>query len=155
MDPDTIILIQNHGYWIISLAVILFDIPAALAAGYLVGRGQIELLPAALALFIGRLSFEVVLIYFARYRLNFLIKIIPRLENLLDKGAGLVKRYPFAILSVYHFVIGTKLAVPLALGVNQEQIKIRKFIFFNSIGLLIWIVVMMAAGFSFAAMRLS
>ncbi len=126
-------------------------IPIMLAVSALAGLGYISAVNSLLAVFLGALLGDIVLFLISRSRGKHLLGVFCRMA--IDPGSCVRKthllllRYGAPFLLAANFIPGVNtISAPLA---GTSRMKFPTFVFFDSLGVLFWILVYFALGYYF------
>ncbi len=144
---DALEILKANGYPMLFLAVLvdqlglpLPSIPILLAAGALVGLGHLALGPVLLMILIAALLGDLLWYELGRRKgatiLKFLCRVSLEPESCVRSTEGVFEKYGIRSLLFAKFIPGLYTVTPPVAGI--VGLKLRRFIFFDSLGILIW-----------------
>lgn len=140
-------LIDSYGYVAIFLGGI-FEGEAVLVLGGLAAYGGFLKLPLVLFFaFIGAMASDWSWFFAGRYKGKKIIEKWPRLKNLMLKPQRHIDKRAAFLSFALRFMYGFRTVVPLSLGMSS--IRTSVFLFFNTVGLMFWVLSIGITGYFF------
>ena len=150
-------LIQ-HGYAVLFFGVLMeqlgLPIPAApllLAAGALVGFGNLDILPIFLSIWSASLMADLGWYFLGRRRgakvLSFLCRISLNPDSCVIRTKDIFTRQGARSLLVAKFLPGVNTITPPLAGILR--MRLERFIFWDSLGIILWVIVLVGMGHQF------
>jgi membrane protein DedA with SNARE-associated domain len=151
-------LIQ-HGYAVLFFGVLSeqlgLPIPAApllLAAGALVGSGNLEILPIFLAIWSASLIADLGWYTLGRRRgakvLPFLCRISLSPDSCVGRAKDIFSRQGVRSLLVAKFLPGVNTITPPLAGILR--MRLERFIFWDTMGIVLWVITLVGLGYQFS-----
>lgn len=139
--------IDSYGYFAVFLGGI-FEGEAVLVLGGLAAYGGFLKLPLVfLFAFIGAMASDWAWFFVGRHKGRKVIEKWPKLKNLMLKPQRHIDKRASFISFTLRFMYGFRTVVPLSLGMST--IKTPVFLFFNTLGSMLWVSVIGTSGYFF------
>lgn len=140
-------LIDSYGYMAVFLGGI-FEGEAVLVLGGLAAYGGFLKLPLVLFFaLIGAMVSDWSWFFAGRHKGRKIIEKWPKLKNLMLKSQRHIDKRAIFLSFALRFMYGFRTVVPLSLGIST--IKTPVFLFFNTLGSIIWVMVIGISGYFF------
>lgn len=144
---DALEILKDHGYSAIFLSVLLDQLgvplpslPILLAAGALVGLGYLSAIPVLLLVILASLLGDLLWYELGRRKgssiLKFLCRVSLEPETCIKSTEDVFDRYGVSCLLFAKFVPGLYTVTPPVAGL--VGLPLRRFVLFDSLGILIW-----------------
>ena len=140
-------LIDTYGYLTILIGTFLEGETILVLGGFAAHRGYMALSGVILAAFVGSLCGDQLFFYLGRRHSQAVLAKRPFWKARVDKVQRLLGRYHTPLILFFRFLYGLRTVAPFVIGMSD--VRIRKFIILNSIGALLWAVVVGAGGYLF------
>jgi len=159
MVKTLLFFIIQHGYAVLFFWVLLeqlgLPIPAApllLAAGALVGSGNLEILPIFLAIWSASLIADLSWYTLGKRRgekvIPFLCRISITPDSCVGRAKDIFSRQGVRSLLVAKFLPGVNTITPPLAGIFR--MKLHQFIFWDTLGIILWVIVLVGLGVQFS-----
>ena len=140
-------LITSYGYVAIVVGAFLEGETILVLGGFAAHRGYLELPWVIFAAFVGSLIGDQLYFFLGRtHRTAFLNK-RPTWKARVEKFQKLLERFRTPIILIFRFLYGLRLVAPFAIGMST--VPIGEFIFLNTVGALVWAILIGAGGYFF------
>ncbi len=140
-------LIHAYGYIAVLVGTLLEGETVLALAGYAAQRGWLDLRLVLCTAFLGALAGDQLFFAVGRRYGQSLLGRFPRLAQRTARARSLLERYHAPFIVTNRFMIGLRVAGPLAVGLSA--ISWRRFLAFNAAGALLWTLAIGVAGFLF------
>ncbi|WP_151193170.1 DedA family protein [Cysteiniphilum sp. JM-1] len=147
MSPEHIALIQQWGYWLMFGAAIIEGETFLVLGGVAAAAGMLDLGWIILLSIIGCLIHDCFLFYLGRYLGPKILKRKPNWQPKIDRISLMIDKYNFWLILGFRFAYGLRTIIPFALGMSK--ISNIKFMVFDTIGAIIWVLVFLLGGYYF------
>ena len=149
MPVDTLeYLIQTYGYWALLVGTFIEGETILILGGVAAQMGYLDLSLVILVAFIGSFSGDQFYFHLGRWKGRELLAKYPKWQAKADRVYCYLEKYHDMIMLGFRFVYGIRIMTPVVLAMNPK-IRTSRFAFFNSIGALIWAVVVAGGGYIF------
>ncbi len=121
-------------------------------AGFAASLGYLEIPWVILIAFVGTLSGDQVFFYLGRRQsalVQSFLAYYPACQNRVERVQGIIERYQTALVFIFHFLYGLRIAFLLVIGLSR--IPAGRFFVLNFLSALVWAVVVGAAGYLFGS----
>lgn len=142
------ILIQNWGYWIMFAAAIIEGETFLVLGGIAAAEHILYFKYIMLLSIIGCLLHDFFLFFLGKFLSPKILINKPKLQDKVNKISIMIDKYSFWLILGFRFAYGLRTVIPFAIGISK--IKILKFIGFDIIGSIIWVLVFLLAGYYFS-----
>lgn len=149
LSPYLLHLVDIYGYLAVFLGSLIEGDALLLVASFLAYLGKMNLLPVMIAAFFGTWLSDIIWFMLGRYGTQSLFMRWEWLNNLSQQSITIVGKRPRLMAVALRFMYGLRIIVPLALG--KTNMSTRSFLFYNAVGVLIWVLVFSALGYFFAS----
>lgn len=140
-------LIIAYGYPVVAVGTFLEGETILVMAGFAAHLGYLQLPWVITAAFVGSLLGDQFAFFLGRhYGMDYLKK-KPSWESRLERVNRMTEDYRTAVILGFRFLYGLRNVIPFALGMSP--ISVPRFVLYNSLGALIWAVVVGTAGYLF------
>ena len=140
-------LIYSYGYIAIFFGG-MFEGEMVLILGGLASYGNfLKLHFVFLFAFAGAITTDWTLFFIGRYKGKKIIEKWPKIKNLILKPQKLIDKKSSFLSFSLRFMYGFRIVVPLSLGMSS--IKTPIFLFFNTLGAMVWVLVIGTSGYFF------
>jgi len=119
-------------------------------AGFAASLGYLDIPWVILVAFAGTLSGDQVFFYLGRRHsamVQSFLSYYPAWQNRIESVQGLIERHQTALVFIFHFLYGLRIAFLLIIGLSR--IPAGKFFVLNFLSALVWAVLVGAAGYLF------
>lgn len=141
-------VVRTYGYWALFIGTFLEGETILLIGGLTARLGYLKLPMVMLIAFIGSFSGDQFYFFFGRIKGRDLLSKHPKWQNRADRTHRLLEKYHDLMMLGFRFVYGTRVMVPIVLGMSHN-IKTSRFVILNAIGALIWSVAVSLGGYIF------
>jgi len=141
-------LVQTYGYLALFLGTFVEGEVVLVLAGFLAHRGYLTLSLVMLVAFIGGTAGDQFYFQLARKKGQSLLERFPSVKARLARADALVHRYGNIIIFGFRFLYGTRIAVPILLGMGGAISRWR-FTVLNMAGAAAWAVTFSTLGYLF------
>ena len=159
MVKTLLFFLIQHGYEVLFFWVLLeqlgLPIPAApllLAAGALVGSGNLQILPIFLAIWSASLIADLSWYTLGKRRgekvIPFLCRISLSPDSCVGRAKDIFSRQGVRSLLVAKFLPGVNTITPPLAGIFR--MKLYRFIFWDTLGIFLWVIVLVGLGYQFS-----
>jgi len=145
MDLQSII--ENYGYAAIFIGTFIEGETVLILAGLAAHQGYLVLTWVILAAFMGSLCGDQLFFYLGRKHSQTILPRHPRWKTKAEKVHKLMDRFQTPVILFFRFLYGFRLVTPFVIGMSPVSVK--KFIFLNVTGALVWAVTIGAGGYLF------
>lgn len=156
-------LIEHGGYFILVILTVFEGIPlvgmlvpghvAIIAAGFLAKIGVLNLCWVIVLALVGAFVGDYIGFYIGRrYGMSFITRLrryIYISDNHLNRATGLLSRHTFKAMIISRFTPATRALMPFLIGTTN--LKQGRFILYNIIGAIAWVVSSVILGYVFGA----
>jgi membrane protein DedA with SNARE-associated domain len=121
-------------------------------AGFAASLGYLDIPWVILVAFVGTLSGDQVFFYLGRRHsamVQSFLDYYPAWQNRIGRVQGLIERYQTALVFVFHFLYGLRIAFLLVIGLSR--IPAGKFFILNFFSALVWAIVIGMVGYLFGS----
>lgn len=140
-------LIIAYGYPLLFVGALLEGETAAILGGFLAHRGYLSLPGVILVMFLATLAADQFFFVLGRSRGKAFLEQRPAWQPNVAKVSRLLERYGSLIVIGFRFLYGLRTVTPIVIGMSGFSQE--RFIVLNTIGALVWAVVMVLAGYMF------
>ncbi|WHN65417.1 DedA family protein [Cysteiniphilum sp. QT6929] len=147
MSPEHIALIQQWGYWLMFGAAIIEGETFLVLGGVAAAAGMLDFGWIVVLSIIGCLIHDCFLFYLGRYLGPKILKRKPNWQPKIDRISLMIDKYNFWLILGFRFAYGLRTIIPFALGMSK--ISNIKFMVFDTIGAIIWVLVFLLGGYYF------
>lgn len=140
--------VKTYGYWALLIGTFLEGETILLLGGFMAHAGHLKLSVVMIIAFIGSFSGDQLYFYIGRKKGIDLLARHPKWQRRADRAHRYLEKYHDLIMIGFRFVYGTRIMIPIVLGMGRN-IKASRFFVFNAIGAIIWSVVISASGYLF------
>jgi membrane protein DedA with SNARE-associated domain len=148
LSPYLLELVATYGYLAVFVGSLIEGDALLLVASFLAYLGKIDLLLVMIAAFFGTWLSDIIWFLLGRYGTQNFFSQYPWLNNLSQQSIIIVGKRPRLMAASMRFMYGLRIIVPLALG--KTSMSTRSFLFYNAIGVIVWVLVFSALGYFFA-----
>lgn len=151
MQSETALLesiVKTYGYWALLVGTFLEGETILMLGGITAHLGYLKLPIVMIVAFIGSFSGDQLYFFLGRKKGKELLSRHPKWGKRADRAHKLLEKYHDLIMLGFRFVYGTRIMIPIVLGMSKN-IKTSRFVVFNAIGAMIWSVVISAGGYLF------
>ena len=141
-------IVKTYGYWALLVGTFLEGETILMLGGITAHLGYLKLPIVMIVAFIGSFSGDQFYFFLGRKKGKELLSRNPKWERRADRAHRLLEKYHDLIMLGFRFVYGTRIMIPIVLGMSKN-IKTSRFVIFNAIGAVIWSVVISAGGYVF------
>jgi membrane protein DedA with SNARE-associated domain len=149
LSPHLLQLVEHYGYLAVFLGSLIEGDALVLVASFLAYLGKLDLLLVMTAAFFGTWLSDIIWFVLGRYSSHPCIRNWHWLHTLSDKTTLIVSKRPRLMALSMRFMYGLRMVVPFSLG--KSAMSARSFLFYNGIGVGIWVIVFSALGYFFAS----
>ena len=149
MSLEHIELIQQWGYWLMFGAAIIEGETFLILGGVAAAAGMLDLGWIVLLSIAGCLIHDCFLFYLGRYTGPKILKRKPNWQSKVDRISMMIEKYNFWLILGFRFAYGLRTIIPFALGMSN--ISNLKFLVFDMIGAVVWVLVFLLAGYYFGS----
>jgi membrane protein DedA with SNARE-associated domain len=121
-------------------------------AGFAASLGYLDIPWVILVAFVGTLSGDQLFFYLGRRHsamVQSFLDYYPAWQNRIGRVQGLIERYQTALVFVFHFLYGLRIAFLLVIGLSR--IPAGKFFILNFFSALVWAIVIGMVGYLFGS----
>jgi len=121
-------------------------------AGFAASLGYLDIPWVILVAFVGTLAGDQVFFYLGRRHsvmVQSFLDYYPAWQNRIGRVQGLIERYQTALVFVFHFLYGLRIAFLLVIGLSR--IPAGKFFILNFFSALVWAIVIGMMGYLFGS----
>jgi len=121
-------------------------------AGFAASLGYLDIPWVILVAFVGTLAGDQVFFYLGRRHsvmVRSFLDYYPAWQNRIGRVQGLIERYQTALVFVFHFLYGLRIAFLLVIGLSR--IPAGKFFILNFFSALVWAIVIGMMGYLFGS----
>jgi len=121
-------------------------------AGFAASLGYLDIPWVILVAFVGTLSGDQVFFYLGRRHsamVQSFLDYYPAWQNRIGRVQGLIERYQTALVFVFHFLYGLRIAFLLVIGLSR--IPAGRFFALNFVSALVWAIVIGMVGYLFGS----
>ena len=140
-------LITTYGYLAIVVGTFLEGETVLVLGGFAAHRGYLELPWVILAAFVGSLIGDQLYFFLGRTKSTTFLNKRPTWKARVEKIQALLERYRTPIILIFRFLYGLRLVAPFAIGMSS--VPVGEFIFLNTLGALVWAILIGAGGYFF------
>lgn len=148
LSPYLIHLVETYGYQAVFLGSLLEGDALLLVASFLAYLGKLDLSLVMIAAFLGTWLSDIIWFLLGRYSHNTFLARWHFLNSLSNRSADIVGKRPRLMAISMRFMYGLRMVIPFSLG--KTSMPIISFLIYNALGVLIWVCVFTALGYSFA-----
>lgn len=141
-------LVSTYGYLAIFLGTFFEGETILVVGGFIAHLGYLKLPYVMVTAFIGSFSGDQFFFILGRLKGQPLLSKFKRAQKRVDKIHLFLERYNDLIMVGFRFVYGIRVLTPLVLGMNRK-INAGRFVLFNTIGAIVWSVVISIGGYLF------
>lgn len=140
-------LISNYGYPVIGIGTFLEGETILVLGGFVSHRGYLELPWVIMAAFIGTLLGDQLYFYIGRKKGRSLLEKRPKWKAKSDKVLGMLEKHQILLILSFRFLYGLRTVTPFLVGASN--VAPLRYLFFNSVGALLWASVIGTLGYLF------
>jgi membrane protein DedA with SNARE-associated domain len=140
-------LVENYGYAAILIGTFLEGETILVLAGLAAHQGYLKLTGVIAAAFLGSLCGDQLFFYLGRKHSQAVLAKRPAWRTKAEKVQKLMNRYQTPMILSFRFLYGLRTVAPFVIGTSAVSIK--KFIFLNVTGALVWAVAVGSGGYLF------
>jgi membrane protein DedA with SNARE-associated domain len=148
LSPYLISFVSSYGYLAVFLGSLIEGDALVLVASFLAYLGKLNLTLVMLAAFFGTWLSDIIWFLLGRYSTTAFLARWPWLQNLSNRSIDIVGRRPKLMALSVRFMYGLRMIIPFSLG--KTSMSTQSFLFYNAIGVSIWVGVFTAIGYFFA-----
>ncbi len=141
--------VATYGYLAVFAGTLLEGETVLVAAGLAAHQGLLDLHYVILVAIVGGTLGDQLAFLLGRWKGEALISRFALLSERKQQVHALLERYDALLILSIRFIYGLRIAGPVVLGTSR--IPIVRFALFNSIGAVIWAILIAGAGYSFGA----
>ena len=149
MSLEHIALIQQWGYWLMFGAAIIEGETFLVLGGVAASTGMLNLNWIMILSIISCLIHDCFFFYLGRYVGPKVLKNKPKWQPKIDRISLMIDKYNFWLILGFRFAYGLRTIIPFALGMSN--ISNMKFIIFDIIGAIVWVLVFLLGGYYFGS----
>jgi membrane protein DedA with SNARE-associated domain len=148
LSPYLLELVETYGYLAVFLGSLFEGDALLLVASFLAYLGKLNLPLVMLAAFFGTWLSDIIWFLLGRYSHNTVLTRSEFLNSLSNRSADIVGKRPRLMALSMRFMYGLRMVIPFSLG--KTSMSTNSFLFYNAIGVWIWVFVFTALGYFFA-----
>lgn len=148
LSPYLLQLVETYGYLAVFLGSLFEGDALLLVASFLAYLGKLDLPLVMLAAFFGTWLSDIIWFLLGRYSHNTVLARSEFLNSLSNRSADIVGKRPRLMALSMRFMYGLRMVIPFSLG--KTPMSTSSFLFYNAIGVWIWVFVFTALGYFFA-----
>jgi membrane protein DedA with SNARE-associated domain len=139
--------IETYGYWAVLIGTFLEGETVLVLAGFAAHQGYLQLPSVILAACCGSLGSDQLLFYLGRRHSDFVLNRRPAWKHRIEGVERKLIRYRNYFLVSFRFLYGLRTVTPFMVGMSS--VPTVTFVILNSIGALLWAVVIGSGGYLF------
>jgi membrane protein DedA with SNARE-associated domain len=139
--------VEAYGYWALVFGTFLEGETILIIGGFLAHRGYLSLPWVVLAAFVGSLCGDQVYFLMGRKKGHSLLQKRPWWQANLGRVSKFMSRNQTLLILGFRFFYGLRTIIPFVLGISP--VRTARFVLLNSVGALVWAVVVGTAGYLF------
>ena len=140
-------LIENYGYLAILIGTFLEGETILVLGGFTAHQGYLALPWVILAAFASSLCGDQLFFYLGRKHSQAVLSRRPSWKSKAKKVHKMMNQYQTPMILSFRFLYGLRTVAPFVIGMSPVSVK--KFIFLNSAGALVWAVAVGSGGYLF------
>ena len=140
-------LISTYGYGAILVGTFVEGETILVLGGFAAHRGYLELPWVILAGFVGSLCGDQLFFFLGRWHSQTFLAKHPSWKVRVDKAQGLLERFQRPLILLFRFLYGLRTVAPFVIGMSR--VPIAQFLLLNTVGALVWAIVVGAGGYLF------
>jgi membrane protein DedA with SNARE-associated domain len=137
--------LESYGYIAIFIGTFLEGETILVLGGLAAKIGHLELKDVILAAFLGTTLGDQLYFFIGRRYGSSILNKKPQWRNRTDKIDNLFNKYDVALILSFRFMYGLRTVASFAFGMSS--ISIKKFVFLNTLGAIIWAIIIGSAGY--------
>jgi membrane protein DedA with SNARE-associated domain len=141
-------LVRTYGYWGIILGTFFEGETILVIGGFTAQLGYLKLPWVMLMAFIGSFAGDQLFFILGRLKGQAILSKYKKTQKRVDRIHLFLERYNDLIMIGFRFVYGIRILTPLVLGMNHK-IKASRFLVLNTIGAIVWSVIISIGGYLF------
>jgi membrane protein DedA with SNARE-associated domain len=141
-------LVNTYGYLAILLGTFFEGETILVVGGFIAHLGYLKLPYVMAVAFIGSFSGDQLFFILGRVKGQKILSRFKKAQSRVDKIHVFLHRYNNLIMIGFRFIYGIRILTPIVLGTNHK-IKASRFLVLNTIGALVWSIVVSAGGYLF------
>lgn len=150
LSPYLLHLISTYGYVAVFLGSLIEGEALLLGASFLAYLGKLQFTLVVLCAFLGTWISDMMWFLLGRYGTKRFLERWSWLHTLSQHSITLVGKRPRMMAVCLRFMYGLRMIIPLSLG--RTSMSTVSFMFYNTLGAIIWVGVFSALGYSFASL---
>ena len=141
-------LIVAYGYWALFAGTLLEGETILVIGGLIARLGFLDLPLVMLVAFLGSFAGDQFYFYLGRIKGKDLLSRHLKWQRRVDRIQRHIEKYQNLIMIGFRFVYGMRIMTPFVIGMSKN-IKTSRFIAFNTIGAVLWSIIIAGAGYFF------
>jgi membrane protein DedA with SNARE-associated domain len=141
-------LVRTYGYWGIILGTFFEGETILVIGGFTAQLGYLKLPWVMLTAFIGSFAGDQLFFILGRFKGQAILSRFKKAQKRVDRIHLFLERYNDLIMIGFRFVYGIRILTPIVLGMNHK-IKASRFLVLNTIGAIVWSVIISIGGYLF------
>jgi len=141
-------LVRTYGYWGIIIGTFFEGETILVAGGFIAHLGYLKLPWVMVTAFIGSFAGDQFFFILGRLKGQTLLSTFKKTQKRVDRIHLFLERYNDFVMVGFRFVYGIRILTPIVLGMNHK-IKASRFLVLNTIGAVVWSVVISFGGYLF------
>jgi membrane protein DedA with SNARE-associated domain len=137
--------LESYGYIAIFIGTFLEGETILVLGGLAAKIGHLELKDVILAAFLGTTLGDQLYFFIGRRYGSAILNKKPQWRNRTDRIDNLFNKYDVALILSFRFIYGLRTVASFAFGMSS--ISIKKFVFLNMLGAIIWAIIIGSAGY--------
>jgi membrane protein DedA with SNARE-associated domain len=142
----------TYGYAVLLVGTFFEGETFLVLAGFTASLGYLDIPWVILVAFVGTLSGDQVFFYLGRRHspmVQSFLGYYPAWQNRIGRVQGLIERYQTALVFIFHFLYGLRIAFLLVIGLSR--IQAGRFFILNFVSALVWAIVIGMVGYLFGS----
>lgn len=148
LSPYLIQLVSSYGYLAVFLGSLIEGDALLLVASFLAYLGKLDLSIVMFMAFLGTWFSDIIWFLLGRYGSKSFLERWSFLNTLSNRSVDIVGRRPRLMALSLRFMYGLRIVIPFCLG--KTTMSTRNFLFYNAIGVAVWVGIFSALGYFFA-----
>jgi membrane protein DedA with SNARE-associated domain len=140
--------IRNYGYWALFFGTLLEGETILVIGGLIARLGYLDLPMVMLVSFLGSFTGDQFFYHLGRIKGKELLERHLKWQRRVEKIHLHIERYHDLIMIGFRFVYGMRIMTPIVIGMCKN-IKISRFTTLNTIGAVLWSIIIAAGGYFF------
>lgn len=140
-------LVENYGYLAIVIGTFLEGETILVLAGLAAHQGYLALPEVITAAFFGSLCGDQLFFFLGRKHSYAILRRRPGWKGKIEKAHKMINQFQTPMILCFRFLYGLRTITPFVLGMSNVSIK--KFVFLNGVGAIVWAVVVGTGGYAF------